>query len=844
MSKRFKFTPMVLAVLFLLASFTPSALGQSAQSLIQTGRGALKKQTNAGLQEAKTAFGRAVQAQPANGEAIVLEVLTTIVAEVLRPEFRQELGTLGVQVTNDNVYLPYYQYPQDEEGNYVPPQGLRSDRAKAYSDTRLSEVDRLLGLLQRITEQNFSTINLSAEETGLKAVRIDFMDVRMLRVIGHLFKASLAGANGYDTSLEYHLLYRAVVEELTLQQFLADVPDLFQFATGAQRSEAREQLRLANVEFQAAVQFYFGQRQDSSLTPFLFDFDHAQQASESAEIAQFLANALYGPQIVPLDGSEAGSPLLGKAINFAPLFTSGTPLRSLLPTRYDRGFFRRDSWPSATFGGVLGSPDPDLLNEIGAGLGLLQGALYEPYDFTFVAGSDVPPTWNWSNDGQSYRPFTEITSIAADSRGNVFLADAGLNVIRKLAPDGKMIVVAGQEWVTWAQRDELLARSAPLHHYGYRPSWPSSPSTAVLERPRALAIDRYDNLFFASGGRVYRLAADGTMSALAGQDGWFNPSDYADGVGGAARFGYIYSMAADRAGNVLVVDGGTSIRKITPQGVVSTLAGSPGVYGYQDGPGAQSLFNWLEGVVVDSRGAIYAADSGNGVIRKIDAAGNVSTYVGTPLSQIHFDAAVGKARLGNPMAIAIDAADNIYFVDNTTIRKVSAGGSVVTIAGKPWSSDAERLGVGENARFSEWPYKFQSLAAAPGGKLYAANYRSIIVGMPVSAALADEGGGNVSHPVPGSVGPPWPDVPAANPPTGSGNLQSLALGKTSVTLNGQEDMLEVTGAFSGILTNVQITFAHQQTGGSVTGWANLDHPTAPRNISGSMAVSLPLRLPA
>ena len=839
--KRISFAALLLLIFF---SAKPASAQITATDWISSGKAALRKQTNAGLQEAKTAFARASQLQPTNGEAVVLEVLATVAAEALRPEFRQEIDLLGVEITEDNIYAPSYEYPEDEEGDYLPPPNVGSARAVAYANTRLSEANRLLGLLQRITDSNFN-ITLSAEETGLKSVRVDYVDVRLLRVVGHLLKASLAGANSYNLLFDYH---QAFTGEITLQQFLTELPDFFKFTTAAQRSEVREQLRLANIEFQGAVDLYLRNRSPHGDSTYLFDFNHAEEAEESAATAQFLASALYGPQTVPVGSAEASGPLTGitgKRINLAPLFTSAIQLRDLLPTRYDRGFFRRDSWPSATFGGVLGSPDTDLLNQIGGGLGLVQRTWYEPYDFSLLVGSDAPPPWSGVSELSIHRPFTELTSIVADKLGNVYAADAGVNVIRKLSPDGTLTVVAGQEWTTWEQKNEILARSAPRNSSGYPSVSPSNPSTAVLDRPRALAIDGQNNLFFASGRRVFRLAADGTISVLAGRDDW-SQNAFLDGIGGAANFLQISVLAVDRSGNVFVVDSGSGVRKITPQGVVTTFAGGGDWrYGFQNGAGSQALFSYIQGIAVDSRGDVYVTDSSNGVIRRIDTSGNVTTFAGSNLSTLHFDAAIpGKARLNYPQAITIDAQDNIYFTDGPTIRKISAAGAVVTIAGKQESNDVEKLGVGENARFAGWPYELLSLSAAPDGKLYAANYRSIIVGRPVSAALATDSGGNVSHPGPGSGGPPWPEVPEVNPPTGSGNLQSLALGKTSVTLNGQEDTLEVTGAFSGTLTNVQITFAHQQTGASVTGWANLDHPTAPRNTSGVRALSFPLRLPA
>ena len=104
----------------------------------------------------------------------------------------------------------------------------------------------------------------------------------------------------------------------------------------------------------------------------------------------------------------------------------------------------------------------------------------------------------------------------------------------------------------------------------------------------------------------------------------------ADGPGSAARFSYPSAVAVDSTGNLYVADWGNStIRKITSAGVVSTIAGSPGVVGWADGTGSAARFRFPTGIAVDASGNVYVADFGNNMIRKITAAGEVTTLAGT-----------------------------------------------------------------------------------------------------------------------------------------------------------------------------------------------------------------------
>jgi hypothetical protein len=157
-----------------------------------------------------------------------------------------------------------------------------------------------------------------------------------------------------------------------------------------------------------------------------------------------------------------------------------------------------------------------------------------------------------------------------------------------------------------------------------------------------------------------------------------------DGGGATARFSAPAGIAVDSSGNVYVADrSNDTIRKITPTATVSTLAGLAGVSGSSDGTGSGSRFNQPGGVAVDGAGNIYVADKSNNTIRKVTPSGVVTTIAGLAGSTGTNDGIGSAARFYQPRGIAVDAATNLYVGDmmNNTIRKITSGGVVTTLAG-------------------------------------------------------------------------------------------------------------------------------------------------------------------
>lgn len=174
-----------------------------------------------------------------------------------------------------------------------------------------------------------------------------------------------------------------------------------------------------------------------------------------------------------------------------------------------------------------------------------------------------------------------------------------------------------------------------------------------------------------------------TFSTLAGANA---RAESVDGKGGIARFLSPIGMAADGAGNIYIVDTGNStIRKIVPvPGIVTTIAGTPGQTGYRDGPGGSALFNQPRGVAADSKGNLYVTDEGNHTIRKITPGGVVSTIAGSPSQAGYTDGPAANAGFSFITGIAVSTTGDLYVSDsdNNCIRKITSAGMVTTFAGR------------------------------------------------------------------------------------------------------------------------------------------------------------------
>ena len=156
---------------------------------------------------------------------------------------------------------------------------------------------------------------------------------------------------------------------------------------------------------------------------------------------------------------------------------------------------------------------------------------------------------------------------------------------------------------------------------------------------------------------------------------------YADGVGTKAQFNKPQGLTVDATGQILVADTENHlIRRVTPLGVVSTLAGTPGVKGYRDGAANQALFASPRGLAADASGALFVADLDNDRIRRIDPAGTVASFAGSENG--YLDGSVATARFNSPYGLALGPGGALYVAERGNDRiRVIENGQVKTVAG-------------------------------------------------------------------------------------------------------------------------------------------------------------------
>ncbi len=215
----------------------------------------------------------------------------------------------------------------------------------------------------------------------------------------------------------------------------------------------------------------------------------------------------------------------------------------------------------------------------------------------------------------------------------------------------------------------------------------------------------------SNSGSIETGTCDTTVSTIAGS----GVAGFNDDVGIAAQFNYPLGVAIDTSGNLYIAEWyGHRIRKITPDGTVSTLAGT-GVAGFQDGAGASAQFNRPCGIAIDESGNLYVTEWTGNRIRMVTPTGTVSTIAGSGTAG-YVDATGASAQFRNPSSIAIGLSGELYVADGTNdrIRMISAGGVVTTFAG---SSRGYQDGIGTAAQFNQ-PY---GIAIDATGDLYVAD---------------------------------------------------------------------------------------------------------------------------
>ena len=257
--------------------------------------------------------------------------------------------------------------------------------------------------------------------------------------------------------------------------------------------------------------------------------------------------------------------------------------------------------------------------------------------------------------------------VAVDSAGNLYIADTGNQRIRKVDSTGTITTIAG------------------TGEFGF--SGDGGPAVeAELRNPYGVAVDSAGNVYIADprNRRIRKIDSTGTITTIAGTGEFGFSGD--GGPAAAARLDFPYGVAVDSAGNVYIADTGNQrIRKIDSTGTITTIAGS-GEFGFSGdgGPAVEAEFRNPYGVAVDSAGNLYIADTSNRRIRKIDSTGTITTIAGTGEYGFSGDGGPAvEAELSQPRGVAVDSAGNVYIADvnDHRIHKIDSTGTITTIAG-------------------------------------------------------------------------------------------------------------------------------------------------------------------
>ena len=296
------------------------------------------------------------------------------------------------------------------------------------------------------------------------------------------------------------------------------------------------------------------------------------------------------------------------------------------------------------------------------GLDVVGGSLWVGSDYGYGGGDgSLTDATFWNPQSIAMEPETDA----------IIVADSQNHTIRRITPDGTVSTLAGKAGEVGAVDGSL--------------------SAARFYCPEGVAVDKERNIWIADTGNhcIRRISHLGVVSTLAGLAG--DPGNV-DGRAGAARFNLPSRIALDAEGNAYVIDQDKhTVRKITPQGEVTTIAGKANETGYCDGPGTDARFTYLSAITVDGQGSIYVADAVNDIIRRIGKDGVVQVVAGL-LDQYFIDdedvthgyfsdGGGAAARFCAPSGLTCDGAGNLYVVEegSLTVRRSTPARPVIPV---------------------------------------------------------------------------------------------------------------------------------------------------------------------
>ena len=313
-----------------------------------------------------------------------------------------------------------------------------------------------------------------------------------------------------------------------------------------------------------------------------------------------------------------------------------------------------------------------------------------------LAGSGAYGSQDGAGSAASFSPPSGVT---VDLEGNVYVADTSNQSIRRIGPSGAVTTLAGSGIAGAADG----MGSAATFNMPWRVS--AAPDGSVF------VTDTYNQ-------KIRKVSRDGTVTTLTGS----GSIGSTDGSATTASFYYPFGLAAAFDGAVYVADNSNqSVRKVASDGTVTTFAGS-GSVGFANGTGRAASFQSPYGAAVDRQGSVYIADTLNHCIRKISPTGVVTTLAGIG-TRGSADGAADIGSFSDPQGVAVDAGGNVYVADtgNNAIRKVSPLGLVSTLSGNSALSVGSADGVGRTALFY-FPF---DIAVDQNGVLYVADWGNL-----------------------------------------------------------------------------------------------------------------------
>jgi hypothetical protein len=282
--------------------------------------------------------------------------------------------------------------------------------------------------------------------------------------------------------------------------------------------------------------------------------------------------------------------------------------------------------------------------------------------------------------------------VTVDGKGNLYITETEKFRVRKISPNGTIETVAG------------------TGEQGF--SGDGGPATsAKLFAPRGLAVDTRKNLYIAEYGSVRKVSPDGTITTFAGG------GNHGYGDGGPATSAALNwnpaGVALDRGGSVYFsVPGNSNVRKVSRDGIITTVAGIPGYrpfpgYSGDGGPAISAKLSFPWGVAVDPQGNLYIADRGNHAVRKVSSTGTITTYAGNGKEGYSGDGGpASSAKLDTPHDVAVDTRGNVLIADTISnrvrrVEKTSVKGPDLILGGAPKQQLLANKGVKITASCSE-----------------------------------------------------------------------------------------------------------------------------------------------